>query len=87
MHLVLSDGSTLLAEGIGYLVKEEIETMEVPLEAGDYGLIPVASGTGTSEAWKVLVVYIRDKEGVAKMSIRATRVAGPWPEGTVTLTE
>jgi hypothetical protein len=85
MKLVLSDGSTLAAEGIGYLIKDEIETVEVPLEAGEYGLTSIATGSGTGNSWKVLVVYVRDQEGVPKMNLRATKLSGQLLEGTVTL--
>ncbi len=83
--LVLSDGSTLIAEGIGYLIKEEIETVAVPLEAGEYGLTSIATGSGASTDWKVLIVYVRGPNGVPQMSIRATRTSGPPLEGRVTL--
>jgi hypothetical protein len=83
--LVLSDGSTLIAEGIGYLIKEEIDTVAVPLDAGEYGLTSIATGSGAGNEWKVLIVYVRDRNGVPQMSVRATRLSGLPLEGKVTL--
>lgn len=83
--LVLSDGSKLPAEGIGYLLKEEVETVEVPLEAGEYGVTSIATGSGISSTWKILIVHVRDRHGVPKMTLRATRLSGEPLEGRFTL--
>jgi hypothetical protein len=83
--LVLGDGTALPADGIGYLLKEEIETVEVPLEAGEYGVTSIATGSGTGSAWKIHIVHVRDKDGVPKMTLRATRLSGERLDGRFTL--
>jgi restriction endonuclease len=83
--LVLNDGTKLPADGIGYLLKEEVETIEVPLDAGEYGATSIATGSATGSAWKILIAHVRDKDGVPRMTLRATRLSGEPLEGRFTL--
>jgi hypothetical protein len=83
--VVLKDGRKIPAEGIGYLVKEEVETVEVPLEAGEYGVTSIATGSAAGSAWKILISHVRDRDGVTKMTLRATRLSGEQLEGRFTL--
>jgi hypothetical protein len=85
VSLVGPDGVSRGAEGIGYLVREEIETMRVPLKAGEYGATSIATGSAKGTDWKVLIAVVKDQTGKPQMSLRATKLSGPFPEGLVTL--
>jgi hypothetical protein len=82
VQLVGSDGVRRAVEGIGYLVREELEVINVPLKAGQYGVRSIATGSGTGSDWTIRIVFTRDEYGQPLMNLRANKLTGALPAGS-----
>jgi hypothetical protein len=83
---ITPDGRRLAAEGIGFLVKHEEETIAVPLKPGEYAARSIATGGAAGPTWKVKVVYVRQDGQPPRMSIQVSRADGSeLPPGLIEL--
>lgn len=84
-YLTAPDGRRLAVEGVLYLVREEIETIDIPLQPGEYAARSVATGAASGADWTVKVAYVQGDDRIPRMSLRLARVHGDVPPGRVVL--
>jgi hypothetical protein len=71
--------------GLHLLVKDERETISVPLKPGEYWATSVATGQATGKKWKVTVAILRGEDGLPKTAIRLASSTGVLPKAVYRL--
>jgi hypothetical protein len=79
--LRLPDGRTVGVEGIHYLVRQETETLSIPLRPGEYGAQSIATGQAVGRDWKVTVAWVEGSDSQPKMTLHLARASGDLPQG------